>query len=178
MFKSSWNKLPLTLGRESVAITIPASPWQRFYIFFTVDVFFLPTCFVGLALGLWLLVVMGCSFRGEGLGWMLEFGEPLKPRHKTKPLVFFLCIFWAEGRGWFVVVVLCCVVLCFVLVFYWMQTCTRGDHFTHHEYLKLMNGRKGCLRNYKLSWHMYLSNALLGENGESIKRTTPRVSGL
>lgn len=107
MFKSSWNKLPLTLGRESVAITIPASPWQRFYIFFTVDVFFLPTCFVGLALGLWLWVVMGCSFRGEGLGWMLEFGEPLKPRHTTKPLIFFLCIFWAEGRGWFVVVVLC-----------------------------------------------------------------------
>lgn len=112
MFKSSWNKLPLTLRRESVAITIPASPWQRFYIFFTVDVFFLPTCFVGLALGLWLWVVMGCSFRGEGLGWMLEFGEPLKPRHTTKPLVFFLCIFWAEGRGWFVVVVLCCVVFC------------------------------------------------------------------
>lgn len=113
MFKSSWNKLPLTLRRESVAITIPASPWQRFYIFFTVDVFFLPTCFVGLALGLWLCVVMGCSFRGEGLGWMLEFGEPLKPRHTTKPLIFFLCIFWAEGRGWFVVVVLCCVALCF-----------------------------------------------------------------
>ena len=48
---------------------------------------------------------------------MLEFGEPLKPRNTTKPLVFFLCIFWAEGRGWFVVVVLCCVVLCCVLVF-------------------------------------------------------------
>ena len=56
---------------------------------------------------------MGCSFRGEGLGLMLEFGEPLKPRHTTKPLIFFLCIFWAEG-----LVCRCCVVLCFVLFFY------------------------------------------------------------
>ena len=60
---------------------------------------------------------MGCSFRGEGLGLMLEFGEPLKPRHTTKPLIFFLCIFWAEG-----LVCRCCVVLCCVL-FYFFTEC-------------------------------------------------------
>lgn len=136
--------MPLTFGRVSIAITLPASPWQRFYIFFTVDVFFLPTCFVGLALGLWLCegsVVMGCSFRGEGLGWMLEFGESLKPRHTTKPLIFFLCIFWVEG-----LVCLCCVVLCFDLFFYWTQTCTGEDNFTHHEYLNWLTEGKRLFR--------------------------------